>query len=291
MYHTFRTPQGAAVELNIESDDATIGDARYKLMMEHGYNHSVALMYRGKILPDAAKLVSYPDGELILIGEPNKTHAPTHGHRPEPHAHPNQHGHTSPPAQRTEPHSVPQQHTSPPPPQHQGYSSPPPAVPSDSPRSFDAAKTLFVEVPASGKRHTIVLHGNPTMEDLLVHLLAKDATLLGSRFVFRGKLLDSHTKPLRDYGIHDGCTIHCASGTMKDPNAVIIHALQNEVAEVQSKVAPDLLAQQRKGYHEQLMKVLFKLDGLEDLPEALRLQRKELVRQIVSIQDSLQVSS
>lgn len=163
-------------------------------------------------------------------------------------------------------------------------------TPSISPsrRSLPAAHiAVRILVPSSQTQHTIHLHKDSTVGDLVTHALARDPTLHGCRALFNGHELKDLAAELRHYGVGDGATVHFAAKTI-DPNILKLQEAQRTLKDFEARAtAADV--EMRKSLYEQSMRLLFSLDGLMDLEGDARLARKDLVKNIQSFQDSLGV--
>ncbi|KEG07853.1 hypothetical protein DQ04_08641010 [Trypanosoma grayi] len=167
--------------------------------------------------------------------------------------------------------------------------------------------SLKCVVPALKKNIPLMLAEDATLDDLLVAVVAQDPRLAGSKVIFRGKLLkESHVK-LSVAGIRPGAppssvistnpnmagvyTLFFASGEFSDPEKVMLLEIEADVACVETEVERgELTLQQRRGYYEELMRILFRTDDLQELEGEWRARRKEVVLKVTSMQDRLRVT-
>jgi len=67
---------------------------------------------------------------------------------------------------------------------------------------------LSLVYPRAQQTIHLTLSADATVDDLIVHLVAKDPRLVGCKIVYAGQLLAEVNKRLSEYGVHDNCTLH-----------------------------------------------------------------------------------
>ena len=154
----------------------------------------------------------------------------------------------------------------------------------------DGPVHLTLVVPSLSKKLTVDLTSQSTLADLITAAIAKEASLLGCKVVAHGRVLsgESATKTLAALSIFNGETLYIASGTFGNPNHLLLYQIQEEYASVRHQVERATLTdQQKKALYEQLMRALFRTDDLTDLEDEWRAKRKQLVKDITALQDTL----
>ncbi|EKF25996.1 hypothetical protein MOQ_010331 [Trypanosoma cruzi marinkellei] len=161
-------------------------------------------------------------------------------------------------------------------------------------------------VPALKKSINLELPGDATLGDLLLEVVSQEPRLAGSKVVFRGKLLSGSDAKLNAYGIHADAppsslsltnpdasgvyTLFFASGEYSDPQKVMLVEIEADTACIESIIkGGELTIQQRRGYYEELMRILFRTDNLQELEGEWRSRRKDAVMRVTRIQDLLNV--
>jgi len=301
-----RTVKGTPLEVDLPHDCVSIGQLRRLLTGQYYYPPSVKLMYAGKMLGDEYRLTQFPDNTLLVVGEPNRPAEPfavptrtANGHHP----------------------AAP----------HEGAKAPIKVTLSskEPQRPPQTSSTMNLSIVHPRAQHTInvTLSTDATVDDLVIHLVAKDPRLVGCKIVYAGRLLTDVTKRLHEFGVHDKCTLHLAAvegggsaspqspppaqhpqepprapsvsprkaaqtppptQSPRDTSAVaILDKLAAKLTELRTQAATDGSEKQRKLLYEASMRVLLETDGLVDLSEALRERRRGFVREVTSFQDSL----
>lgn len=180
--------------------------------------------------------------------------------------------------------------TSPQPPQHA------PAAP-QAPQ--ESKMTVNVAAPGvSSHKIPVSIWESATVGDLLTHLVAKDVKFIGAKLVANGKVFDKMELQLKNIGVHDGSTVHCATGeAVRDPKTLLLmqvradtEALEQEIARKRQEPG-GLRDQDKKGWYELAMRLLFSLDNLVELPPDMKANRKEIAHRLQQLQDSLGVSA
>jgi hypothetical protein len=145
---------------------------------------------------------------------------------------------------------------------------------------------ISCKIPTLNKTVEFPFASDATLADLVTSLISIDQRLIGCKLLHRGHPLGGSLSKLCDLGIHSGDVILVTSS---DPHFITITQLRDEFESVRKSVnGIPLSEKQRKAAYEELMRILFKTDDLVDLEGELRLQRKELVKMITSLQDELQ---
>ncbi|KAF5219031.1 hypothetical protein ECC02_008032 [Trypanosoma cruzi] len=161
-------------------------------------------------------------------------------------------------------------------------------------------------VPALKKCINLELPGDATLGDLLLEVVSQEPRLAGSKVVFRGKLLSGSDAKLNAYGIYADAlpsslsltnpdasgvyTLFFASGEYSEPQKVMLLEIEADTACIESIIKDgELTIQQRRGYYEELMRILFRTDNLQELEGEWRSRRKDAVMRATRIQDVLNV--
>ncbi|RNF06443.1 hypothetical protein TcG_10528 [Trypanosoma cruzi] len=161
-------------------------------------------------------------------------------------------------------------------------------------------------VPALKKSINLELPGDATLGDLLLEVVSQEPRLAGSKVVFRGKLLSGSDAKLNAYGIYADAlpsslsltnpdasgvyTLFFASGEYSEPQKVMLLEIEADTACIESIIKDGgLTIQQRRGYYEELMRILFRTDNLQELEGEWRSRRKDAVMRATRIQDVLNV--
>ncbi|KAF8280726.1 hypothetical protein TcBrA4_0093120 [Trypanosoma cruzi] len=128
-------------------------------------------------------------------------------------------------------------------------------------------------VPALKKSINLELPGDATLGDLLLEVVSQEPRLAGSKVVFRGKLLSGSDAKLNAYGIYADAlpsslsltnpdasgvyTLFFASGEYSEPQKVMLLEIEADTACIESIIKDGgLTIQQRRGYYEELMRIL-----------------------------------
>ncbi|KAF8280653.1 hypothetical protein TcBrA4_0092400 [Trypanosoma cruzi] len=161
-------------------------------------------------------------------------------------------------------------------------------------------------VPALKKSINLELPGDATLGDLLLEVVSQEPRLAGSKVVFRGKLLSGSDAKLNAYGIYADAlpsslsltnpdasgvyTLFFASGEYSEPQKVMLLEIEADTACIESIIKDGgLTIQQRRGYYEELMRILFRTDNLQELEGEWRSRRNDAVMRATRIQDVLNV--
>merc|ERR1719456_2137410 len=105
--------------------------------------------------------------------------------------------------------------------------------------------------------------------------------------LFCGHELHDTARELRHYGVRSEATVHVVSRSI-DPNTLKLNEVTRRLDELEAEThaAPPTDARKKLMY-EETMRLLFSLDGLNDLEDAARAQRKQLVKRLQGFQDSI----
>ncbi|ORC87867.1 uncharacterized protein TM35_000191110 [Trypanosoma theileri] len=168
-------------------------------------------------------------------------------------------------------------------------------------------------IPALDKSIILELPEDATIGDLLLLAVAQEPRLAGSKIVFRGKVLSGSDVRLSSCGIRNGgpplsvitlnpnaegvYTLFFACGEYSNTNKVMLVEIETDVSNIVSSIQDhehqqkELPLQLRRGYYEELMRILFRTDNLQDLDDDWRLRRKDVVKKVTHIQDELNVAN
>nr|CCC91335.1 conserved hypothetical protein [Trypanosoma congolense IL3000] len=179
--------------------------------------------------------------------------------------------------------------------------------PTSSPRPpAQGEVALRLMHPALKRVALISLPDASTLEDVLLAAVAKEPRLAGCKVIFRGKLLNDYNAKLSTCGIKacadnvgpvqlnpnaDGVfTLYFAPNEPNGVQKTMLVEIETNLAIVERLIdQPGLTQNQRQGYYEELMRILFQTDGLQDLEDEWRARRKQLVKRVTELQDSLKV--
>ncbi|ESL08166.1 hypothetical protein TRSC58_04135 [Trypanosoma rangeli SC58] len=168
--------------------------------------------------------------------------------------------------------------------------------------------SLKCTAPALKKNIHLELPCDSTLGDLLLEVLSQEPRLAGAKVVFRGKLLSGSDVKLNSYGIRGGAppaslisinpdasglyTLYFASDEYSEPQKVMLLEIEADTASIEAAIkGGGLSMQRRKGYYEELMRILFRTDNLQDLEGEWRSRRKDAVVRVTQLQDMLGVES
>ncbi|RNF08430.1 hypothetical protein TraAM80_02730 [Trypanosoma rangeli] len=168
--------------------------------------------------------------------------------------------------------------------------------------------SLKCTAPALKKNIYLELSCDATLGDLLLEVLSQEPRLAGAKVVFRGKLLSGSDVKLNSYGIHGGAppaslisinpdasglyTLYFASHEYSEPQKVMLLEIETDTVSIEAAIKDGGLSMhRRKGYYEELMRILFRTDNLQDLEGEWRSRRKDAVVRVTQLQDMLDVES
>lgn len=135
------------------------------------------------------------------------------------------------------------------------------------------------------------MNGESSVVDLLLAVVAAAPEVAGvAHVVSHGKTLPqtAHSK-LFDLGIRSDAHVFIASGEYSNPEIIVLLEVEEDTARVEQALQEQLTSLQRKGYYEELMRILFRTDSLQSLEGEWRQRRKDAVKRITSLQDTLNV--
>ena len=292
-----KTINGELINVDVPAD-ATIEQLRQMLIQQMNYSSAVQLMFGSALVDPTRYADEFPHGSLMIVGNkrrttPNTTpqrstvspqsatrvHVHQHHHQPSSH-HPHHH-------QQPQPQQAPTPTKQAPAASEAGNATPQSATPqSRSPRGL----VLTIVIPLSEKSFEVQLAPEATLDDLLTAAVAEDPTTAGCRVICKGKVLDGREKSLHSSGVRSGNVIYLATGIFTDLQLFKLFQARREFEDIKRLVqegGASLSEQVRKGYYEQLMKVLLITDELMELEGDWRVKRKELVKEITAFQDSM----
>lgn len=284
---TLKTTRGERIDI-VVPPNATVEQAIATLVQQHQYHPTTKLMAGREILSPKRHVNEFADGSLLIVGAAttasrNKSPQPSskirstfhHGSSAQSPQHLGEHSHSSSPSHPTGRTSQQESPTS-------------ASTPQRSTTPQPEKMTLTGIIPAMNKAITINLFGHATVADLLTAAISIDARLAGCRLAFRGKFVNVPTdKPLHSLGIREGDSVHLATGAFRDINLLSLYRIEEDLHRIQGQMEKQLSELERKALYEELMRVLFRTDDLQELEGELRLRRKELVKTITAMQDAL----
>jgi hypothetical protein len=277
---TLKTTRGERIDV-VVPPNATIEQAIVALVEQHQYHPTTKLMAGREILNSRRHVNEFADGSLLIVGA---TSSSARHRSPQQSKIRSTHHHGA---------QSPQQSSSPSHPSASGRSShqESPTSASTPQRSTTPQPEKMVItgiIPAMNKAITLNLFGHATVADLLTAALSIDARLVGCKLAFRGKFISGSTeKTLHTLGIRDGDTVHIATGLFHDINVLSLYRVEEDLLKIKARMEMPLSELERKALYEELMRVLFRTDDLQELEGELRLRRKDLVKTITAMQDAL----
>ncbi len=151
--------------------------------------------------------------------------------------------------------------------------------------------TLTVRIPPDQPQIQISVPDTATVADAVHACSSLNPSLVGCGLIFRGKVLTQKPKEeLKSFGVHDGMTLYAI---LHSVNPAVVHLAEIK-ADLDSLKAPfideagslvTLDSRRTHAFYEDSMKLLYRLDNLEGLPDDLRAERKALVKEIQHLQD------
>nr|CAJ2473243.1 unnamed protein product [Leishmania braziliensis] len=152
---------------------------------------------------------------------------------------------------------------------------------------------LMVEcnIPSLNQVVSVPINSEFTVSDLIRAVEAAVPTLTPeAQVVYRGKLLPKSLQAkLFDSGIRSDARVFIAAGEYSNTEKITLLEIEADTAVIESAMKSPLTDPQRKGYYEELMRILFRTDGLQSLEGKWRQRRKDVVKHITSLQDKLGV--
>ncbi|KAK7196526.1 hypothetical protein NESM_000590300 [Novymonas esmeraldas] len=180
----------------------------------------------------------------------------------------------------------------PPPPARPSAAAEAPAGTSDAGEENHRMRVRVVvecHVPSLQKVVQVAMTGESSVVDLVQAVVAAvPGVAPEAQVICRGKVLPkSPQAKLFDLGIRTDTRVFVASGEFSNPEKITLLEVEEDIAAVDRAVGTPLTDVQRKGYYEELMRILFRTDGLQSLEGEWRQRRKDAVRRITSLQDAL----
>jgi hypothetical protein len=158
------------------------------------------------------------------------------------------------------------------------------------PRAAPTTITLHINIPAAQREITITLSSDASIGDMAKAAKEKFPLLVDAKYVHAGNYLANSNGLLKAFGVNDGAHLLAAVGPTADPKALQVMQVRESHTKLRVAVeGQSVTLQMRKGFHEECMRLLFKLDEIKDVSEALRAERKALAKEIQSTQDLLEV--
>ncbi|SCU68152.1 uncharacterized protein TEOVI_000733800 [Trypanosoma equiperdum] len=172
-----------------------------------------------------------------------------------------------------------------------------------SPRSVVSLRCLS---PGLKRNVLLTLPDEATLDDVLLAAVAQEPRLAGCKLVFRGKQLNNLSTKLSSCGIRSGVgtiepvpinpdadgiySLYFSPNEVNGVQKTMLIEIESNIAAMEPMVNQDgLTLNQRQGYYEELMRILFRTDGLNDLEDEWRLRRKQAVKRLTELQDNLKV--
>lgn len=279
-----KTTRGERIDIHIPHN-ASVRQAIDALVEQHQYHPTTKLMGGREILEPHRRINEFADGSLMIVGATTRSVAASRNRSPQPSSKIRAtHHHPSPTAaQPSHPSSVDTG-------AHPAGSSPPKTSPQRSATPQPEKIVVKGVIPALQSVIDIPLVGSATLADLVTAALSMDTRLAGCKIAFRGKfIVGPMDKTLHSFGIRDGDSIHLATGPFCDVNVLSLFRIEEDLTRISGIIdgTPSLSEQERKGLYEELMRVLFRTDDLQEVEGELRMKRKEMVKRITSLQDRL----
>lgn len=153
-----------------------------------------------------------------------------------------------------------------------------------------ATFTVSCVIPDLDKTVSLQVHGDASVADLVLAVVAALPEVAGgARVVHHGKVLpQTPQSKLFDFGIRSDTRVFIASGRYSLPDTITLLEVEEDVNAVAEAINRNQLTDiERKGYYEELMRILFRTDGLMDLEGEWRQRRKDAVAHIKRLQDTL----
>lgn len=151
--------------------------------------------------------------------------------------------------------------------------------------------TVECHIPSLQRLVPVQMNGESSVVDLM-HAVLAEAPEIGvdAQVVFRGKVLPQNAQTkLFDLGIRTDTRVFIAAGEYSNPETITLLEVEEDTAEIDKAMKTNLTDLQRKGYYEELMRILFRTDGLQSLEGEWRQRRKDAVKRITALQDALGV--
>lgn len=151
---------------------------------------------------------------------------------------------------------------------------------------------IICRIPEISKVFMVSMRVDSTVLDL-VESLKQEVDGIGSPIsvVRNRKVLPLSDTKLFTLGIRGSCTVYIGSGEYSNPEIVSLLEVEDSLATIEEEQKKSLTVLQKDAYYEELMKLLLSIDGLDTLEGEWRQRRRENVRRITLLQDSLKPSS
>ncbi|KAG5479550.1 hypothetical protein CUR178_03311 [Leishmania enriettii] len=151
--------------------------------------------------------------------------------------------------------------------------------------------TVECHIPSLQQVVPVPMNSESSVSDLIQALAAAVPALTPEvQVVYRGKLLPkSPQAKLFDSGIRSDARVFIAAGDYSNAEKITLLEIEEDTAVIERAMSSQLSDLQRKGYYEELMRILFRTDGLQSLEGEWRQRRKDAVKHITSLQDALGV--
>ncbi|CCW61937.1 unnamed protein product [Phytomonas sp. EM1] len=147
-------------------------------------------------------------------------------------------------------------------------------------------------VPAQRRTVNVELSSDASMADLMLSIVAEVPEAVTGKLVFRGKVLpQTPESSLFNVGIRGECMVFVASGEYSNLDLIFLEEIEMDVDRIEKDIENSTTDLQKKGYYEELMRILFRVDGLQNLEEQWKQKRKDMVKRITYLQDKLNVDS
>ncbi|KAG5504899.1 hypothetical protein JKF63_04345 [Porcisia hertigi] len=151
--------------------------------------------------------------------------------------------------------------------------------------------TVECHIPSLNQVVPVVVSGESSVSDVVLALAAAVPALApDAQVVYHGRTLPNsvHAK-LFDYGIRSDTRVFIAAGEYRNTEKITLLEIEDDTSIIERATKSPMTDLQRKGYYEELMRILFRTDGLQSLEGEWRQRRKDAVRHITALQDALGV--
>lgn len=152
--------------------------------------------------------------------------------------------------------------------------------------------TVECSVPSLKRSVFVQMNGESSVVDLVLAVVAEAPEIGGeAQVIYRGKILPQNQRAkLFDLGMRADTRVFIAAGEYSNPETITLLEIERDTDEIDKAMKGGGLTDlQRKGYYEELMRILFRTDGLLSLEGEWRQRRKDAVKRITALQDALGV--
>ncbi|CAD2218328.1 BAG domain containing protein, putative [Angomonas deanei] len=315
------TVEGTTMDLQLSSN-CTVGELISFLVQENGYPPESCLTFNGRPVSSDQLIRDYPYGRLVLDypmpgqsrrgsratsradhternrnadhsndarsqakkDDEGTTTSPSKGKVPRRRSEPTPKKNAVEPTPAATPPAPPQ--NSPPPQQ----TPPPPPTQLDTPAHWqEVVFTVTCVVPSLEKEIKLELTADVSVADLLLTILSVCPQLGSSAtVVYKGKTLSATTdNKLFNCGMRSDCTVYVAAGTYGNPEIIVLLEIEAAVNRIEAAKNGPLTDVERKGYYEELMRLLLQTDGLQTLEGVWKQKRRDTVKRITALQDQI----